>query len=68
MRNLDLSNNFLERLDNKTYGLFDDCLSLEKVITLWSRNLLRICKISFFFLDKFESQQNQFRYSEIIFV
>lgn len=31
LRNLDLSFNNLEKLDNKTNGLLDDCLSLEKV-------------------------------------
>lgn len=31
MRSIDLSHNLLEKLDNKTTGLFDDCLSLEKV-------------------------------------
>lgn len=31
MRHIDLSYNLLEKLDNKTNGLFDDCLSLEKV-------------------------------------
>lgn len=31
LRTLDLSHNQLERLDNKTHGLLDDCLSLERV-------------------------------------
>jgi hypothetical protein len=31
LRNLDLSYNRLEKLDNKTNGLLDDCLSLEKI-------------------------------------
>lgn len=31
LRTLDLSHNKLERLDNKTHGLLDDCLSLERV-------------------------------------
>ncbi|XP_015172515.1 PREDICTED: chaoptin [Polistes dominula] len=31
LRTLDLSYNKLERLDNKTHGLLDDCLSLERV-------------------------------------
>lgn len=35
MRLLDLSHNTLEKLDNKTHSLIEDCLSLEKV------NLLR---------------------------
>ncbi|KAL1132779.1 hypothetical protein AAG570_010731 [Ranatra chinensis] len=32
LRTLDLSHNLLEKLDNKTHGLIDDCLSLEKII------------------------------------
>ena len=31
MRLLDLSHNTLEKLDNKTHSLIEDCLSLEKV-------------------------------------
>ncbi|XP_043785504.1 insulin-like growth factor-binding protein complex acid labile subunit [Apis laboriosa] len=31
LRTLDLSHNELEKLDNKTHGLLDDCLSLERV-------------------------------------
>lgn len=31
LRTLDLSYNQLEKLDNKTHGLLDDCLSLERV-------------------------------------
>lgn len=31
LRTLDLSQNSLEKLDNKTNGLLDDCLSLERV-------------------------------------
>ena len=31
MRELDLSHNKLYRLQNKTHGLFDDCLSIRKV-------------------------------------
>ncbi|KAL4706254.1 hypothetical protein ACJJTC_017421 [Scirpophaga incertulas] len=31
LRKLDLSRNYLESIDNKTNGLLDDCLSLEKV-------------------------------------
>lgn len=31
MRLLDLSHNMLEKLDNKTHSLIEDCLSLEKV-------------------------------------
>ncbi|KDR19221.1 protein artichoke isoform X2 [Zootermopsis nevadensis] len=31
LRTLDLSHNLLEKLDNKTHGLLDDCLSLERV-------------------------------------
>ncbi|XP_017884489.2 toll-like receptor 3 [Ceratina calcarata] len=31
LRTLDLSRNELERLDNKTHGLLDDCLSLERI-------------------------------------
>ncbi|XP_069692523.1 chaoptin-like isoform X1 [Periplaneta americana] len=31
LRTLDLSHNRLEKLDNKTHGLLDDCLSLERV-------------------------------------
>ena len=31
LRTLDLSRNELEKLDNKTHGLLDDCLSLERV-------------------------------------
>lgn len=31
LRTLDLSYNKLERLDNKTHGLLDDCLSLERL-------------------------------------
>lgn len=31
LRTLDLSHNHLEKLDNKTHGLLDDCLSLERV-------------------------------------
>lgn len=31
LRKLDLSFNQLRKLDNKTHGVLDDCLSLEKV-------------------------------------
>ncbi|XP_059473755.1 chondroadherin-like protein [Neocloeon triangulifer] len=31
LRKLDLSHNGLEKLDNKSHGLLDDCLSLEKI-------------------------------------
>ena len=31
LRELDLSRNKLYRLQNKTHGLFDDCLSIRKV-------------------------------------
>ncbi|XP_058806649.1 chaoptin [Phymastichus coffea] len=31
LRTLDLSHNQLEKLDNKTHGLLDDCLSLERI-------------------------------------
>ena len=31
LRTLDLSHNVVETLDNKTHGLLDDCLSLERV-------------------------------------
>lgn len=42
LRTLDLSHNLLEKLDNKTHGLLDDCLSLERVTrgTLLCRSLL----------------------------
>ena len=33
LRTLDLSHNFIEKIDNKTHGLLDDCLSLERVST-----------------------------------
>jgi hypothetical protein len=37
LQSLDLSHNKIEKLDNKTHGLFDDCLSLERVggIKFW---------------------------------
>lgn len=31
LQTLDLSNNKIAKLDNKTHGLLDDCLSLERV-------------------------------------
>lgn len=31
LRTLDLSGNRIERIDNRTHGLLDDCLSLDKV-------------------------------------
>jgi Leucine-rich repeat (LRR) protein len=31
LQSLDLSHNKIEKLDNKTHGLFDDCLSLERL-------------------------------------
>ncbi|XP_011301731.1 chaoptin [Fopius arisanus] len=31
LRTLDLSHNHIEKLDNKTHGLLDDCLSLERI-------------------------------------
>ncbi|XP_048514607.1 chaoptin isoform X2 [Athalia rosae] len=31
LRTLDLSHNLIEKMDNKTHGLLDDCLSLERV-------------------------------------
>jgi Leucine-rich repeat (LRR) protein len=35
LRKLDFSFNSIEKLDNKTNGLLDDCLSLEEVCVLW---------------------------------
>lgn len=39
LRKLDLSFNRIEKLDNKTHGLLEDCLSLEQV------NILKLNKI-----------------------
>lgn len=32
LQRIDLSNNFLEKLDNKTNSIFEDCLSLQEVM------------------------------------
>ena len=31
LRNINLSHNKLEKLENKTHGLFDDCLSIRSL-------------------------------------
>lgn len=50
LRELDLSYNRIEKLDNKTHGLLDDCLSLEKVIkNLFGWYLLKKKKLRNFY-------------------
>lgn len=39
LRQIDLSFNHIRKLDNKTNGVLDDCLSLEKVSSIW----LKLC-------------------------
>lgn len=61
MQVLDLSHNAIEKLDNKSHGLIDDCLSLEKVnigkkvkFMKYNRDIIS---------DKFELQQYWFHHS-----
>ena len=37
LRNIDLSHNSLEKLENKTHGLFDDCLSIRRLDLSFNR-------------------------------
>lgn len=41
LRSLDLSHNQLKKIDNKTNGVLDDCLSLEKV-SIYANMLISI--------------------------
>lgn len=49
-RELDLSQNMLEKIDNKTHGVLDDCLSIEKVIFKLII-VLRICLDSMVYIE-----------------
>lgn len=43
LQSLDLSHNKIEKLDNKTHGLFEECLSLERVSLLTNSHKSRVC-------------------------
>lgn len=49
LRSLDLSHNHIEKIDNKTHGLLDDCLSLERVSGLNIRVILWFCKCTVYY-------------------
>lgn len=69
LRAMDLSHNQLKKLDNKTNGVLDDCLSLDKVRWI-ADNRQRMEEINNFsppsFADKLEPQSIHFHHEENI--
>lgn len=71
LRGLDLSHNQLKKLDNKTNGVLDDCLSLETVNCLnvtHTQSVRSHLPVFSNFSDKLESQQIQFHHIENVSV